>query len=405
MKCFFQIFSNKKSKYYLFFNIISLVITFQIQFDQKVYADDSLFIKTDKNLKQIEFYPKEYENNEFFYFTKCKVYKLNEEMLNFVNINKRKIENEIRTFYNNKCRAFYYVNKDWPEFSDKSQYIRQRFDKIYGPAIIQYLSIIKDSDSYDRLLPDNVFKFWDTYLINSVEKNNNQETKKIYPFLFGNTYDKDEAIDCISSYYYEAKRGIISFPCIYLARLHLSILTNDSDYIVTNLLIRVDRDLIYEGTKINWDIALPIHFNPRTTKCTLRQKDEYCEVFETNIDGIMASFHAYPNRDANISAYKANLEKLSKDNEYLNSLVGDSKLITNNSIIELGKRPVLTIQYKKNLSAEASSSIAYVFTQSKFVFEIKFSINVDNEKLAEDCFKNNLPFFEKLATENIINIK
>lgn len=89
----------------------------------------------------------------------------------------------------------------------------------------------------------------------------------------------------------------------------------------------------------------------------------------------------------------------------MNLLVGDSKLITNNSAIELGKRPVLAIQYKKNLSAEASSSIAYVFAESRFIFEIKFTINNSDEKIAEECFKNNLPLFEKLATENSISIK
>lgn len=405
MRRFFQIFSNIKSKYYLFFNIIFLAITFQILLDHKLYADDSLFIKTDKNLKQIEFYPKEYENNEFFYFTKCKVYKLNDDMLNYVKKYKSSINNEISTFYNNKCRAFYYINKDWPVFSDKSQYIRQRYDKIYGPAIIQYLSIIKDSDSYDRLLPDNVFKFWDTSLINSVEKNINLETKKTYPFIFGNTYEKDSAINFLSSFYYEVNRGFSCFFFSYLPQLHPSILTNDSDFIVTNLLQRVDREVTYESTKIKWDIAIPIHFKPKSTKLSKRQKDEIYEVFETNIDGIIASFHVYPNRDTNISDSKAYLEKLSKDNEYLNSLVGDSKLITNISIIELGEKPVLTIQHKNNLSATTSSSIAYVFTQSKFIFEINFSINNSDEKISEECFKNNFPLFEKLAKANSINIK
>ena len=51
-------------------------------------------------------------------FSKCKVFKLNKDMIDFANENKRKFEKDIGNIYQ-MCRNLYYIEKDCPELAEK----------------------------------------------------------------------------------------------------------------------------------------------------------------------------------------------------------------------------------------------------------------------------------------------
>ncbi|MBQ3644353.1 MAG: hypothetical protein II961_07120 [Candidatus Riflebacteria bacterium] len=79
----------------------------------------------------------------------------------------------------------------------------------------------------------------------------------------------------------------------------------------------------------------------------------------------------------------------------------DIYIKTDSSNVELfGKRPVLIVQHKKDQSASVATSVVYVFVAGKFIYEMKFSVNVGNEKESGEILKRNLPLFEKIVEEN-----
>lgn len=140
---------------------------------------------------------------------------------------------------------------------------------------------------------------------------------------------------------------------------------------------------------------MPKHFKLKSSEV---HEDEVFISFNTIVDGISGSFQVSPNYD-DTSKYvpKTYLEKLSKDENYLNMLVGNSNFVVSRNVELFGKRPVLIVQHKKDQSASVATSVVYVFVAGKFIYEMKFSVNVGNEKESGEILKRNLPFFEKIV--------
>ncbi len=379
--------NNNKSVFIFFLLFVSILI------GNSLYAESIL--KSDSNLEEIDFYPKEFENNEFINFPKCKVYKLSKEFIDFANDNKSKIEREIGNIYN-MCRQTYYVNKDCPEFSDRVKQLNERINEIYGPAVIQYLSMVKGTEEYDNLMPDKVFEKRDADVKNLAERKDS--FKQIAPYLFGMTFNSEQADQLLTSFLMSTNMGGAEPSPEIVLNFHPYVLARDVDYIVVKFFQGRPFKLSFEKLNINWDFQMPKNFKLKSSEV---HSDEIFISFETKIDGISGSYQVAPNYgDTKNHTPKTYLEKLSKDDDYLNMLVGNAKLVVSSTVSEFGKRPVLTVQYKKDQSSTASSSVAYVFLAGKFIFEFKFQVNIDNDSEAEQVLKANMPLFEIFVKAN-----
>ena len=381
------IINNFNSLFVFFLIFVSILIV------NRLYADSIL--KSDPNLEQIDFYPKEFENNEFINFPKCKVFKLNKEFIDFANENKSKIERDIGNIYN-MCRQTYYINKDCPEFSDRIKQINERINEIYGPAVIQYLSMVKGTEEYNNLMPDKLFEKRDADIKKLAERKDS--FKQIAPYLFGMSYNSEQADQLLTTLLMNTNMGSSEPLSEIILNYHPYVLARDIDYIVVKFFQGRPFKLSFENLNINWDFQMPKNFKLKSSEI---HSDEVFISFETKIDGISGSYQVAPNYDDTKNyTPKTYLEKLSKDNNYLNMLVGNSKLVVSSSVSEFGKRPVLTVQYKKEDSSTGSSSVAYVFVAGKFIFEFKFHVNIDNDSEAEQVLKVNMPLFEIFVKAN-----
>lgn len=382
-----------KSNYSLFCFLL-LFINLCIISDNRVFADD-IYIKTDSSLESIDFFPKEYENQDIVKFSKCKVYKLNKEMVDYANDNKSKLERDIGNIYQ-MYRNLYYIEKDCPELAEKVNDLRKRADEIYGPAVIQYLSLVKDSEDYDKLSPGKIFEARDKDIIRLSERV--KALKENLPYIFGGKYSYEKADTLLTSYLAQINLGGAEPPPDSVLVLHPNIVTCDKDYIVQKLYQGRYFKLSLEKFNINWNYKMPKHFKLKSSEI---HEDEVFISFNTIVDGISGSFQVSPNYD-DTSKYvpKTYLEKLSKDENYLNMLVGNSNFVVNSNVELFGKRPVLIVQHKKDQSASVATSVAYVFVAGKFIYEIKFSVNVGNEKESGEILKRNLPLFEKIVEAN-----
>ena len=384
------------SNYFLFCFLL-LLISFCFISDSKVFAFE-IYIKTDSSLESIDFFPKEYENQDMIKFSKCKVFKLNKDMIDFANENKSKFEKDIGNIYQ-MCRNLYYIEKDCPELAEKVNFLKQRIDELYGPAVIQYLSLVKDSDDYGNLSPGKIFEDRDKDIIKVAERI--KALKDNLPYVFGEKYSYDKADAMLTSYSTMISLGGAEPPPDLVLVLHPSIITGEKDYIAQKLYQGRSFKLSFEKFKINWDFKMPKHFKLRTSEV---REDEVFISFDTIVDGLSGSFQVAPNYD-DTSKYvpKTYLEKLSKDDNYLSMLVGNSNLVANSNVELFGKRPVLIVQYKKDQSAEVPTSVAYVFVAGKFIYEIKFLVNVGNVKESGEVLKKNLPLFEKIIESNKVD--
>ena len=385
-----------KRKYFLFCFLL-LLINFYFISDNKVFAF-GIYIKTDSSLESIDFFPKEYENQDIIKFSKCKVYKLNQDMIDFANENKSKFEKDIGNIYQ-MCRNLYYIEKDCPELAERVNSLKQRVNEIYGPAVIQYLSMVKDSEGYEKLSPSKIFEARDKDVIRVSERF--QALKENLPYVFGEKFSYDRADSMLNSYSSMINLGGPELPPNKVLVLHPSLITGEKEYITQKLYQGRSFKLSFEKFNIIWDFKMPKHFELRNSEV---REDEVYISFDTIVDGISGSFQVAPNYD-NTSKYepKTYLEKLCKDDNYLSTLVGNSNLVSNSNVELFGKRPVLIVQYKKDQSAEVPTSVAYVFVAGKFIYEIKFLVNVGNEKESGEILKKNLPLFEKIVESNKVD--
>ena len=379
---------------YSLFCFLLLFINICFISDNRAFAND-IYIKTNSSLESIDFSPKEYENQDIIKFSKCKVFKLNKEMVDYANENKSKIEKDIGYIYQ-MCRNLYYIGKDCPDLAERVNSLKQRVDEIYGPAVIQYLSIVKTSGDYEKLSPSNIFEAIDKDIIRLSERV--KALKENLPYVFGEKFTYERADNLLTSYLTQINLGGPELPPDTVLALHPSIVAGDKDYIVQKLYQGRLFRLSFEKFKINWDFKMPKHFKLKSSEV---HEDEIFISFNTIVDGISGSFQVAPNYD-DTSKYvpKTYLEKLCKDDNYLNMLVGNSNLVVNSNVELFGKRPVLIVQHKKDQSASVATSVAYVFVAGKFIYEIKFSVNVGDEKESGEILKRNLPLFEKIIESN-----
>ncbi len=385
-----------KSNYSLFCFLLLFVNICFIS-DNKAFAND-IYIKTDSSLESIDFFPKEYEKQDIIKFSKCKVYKLNKEMVDFANENKSKLEKDIGNIYQ-MCRNLYYIEKDCPDLAERVNSLKKRVDEIYGPAVIQYLSMVKASEDYEKLSPSKIFEARDQDIIRVAERI--KALKENLPYVFGEKYSYEKADSMLTSYLSLINWGGAEPPPDTVLMLHPNIVTGDKDYIIQKLYQGRIFKLSFEKFKINWDFKMPKYFKIRNSEV---HEDEVFISFATIVDGISGSFQIAPNYD-DTSKYvpKTYLEKLCKDDNYLSMLVGNSNLVSNSNVELFGKRPVLIVQYKKDQSAEVPTSVAYVFVAGKFIYEIKFLVNVGNVKESGEVLKKNLPLFEKIIESNKVD--
>ena len=219
-----------KSNYYLFCFLL-LFINICFISDNRAFANDS-YIKTDSSLESIDFFPKEYENQDMIKFSKCKVYKLNKEMVDFANENKSKLEKDIGNIYQ-MCRNLYYIGKDCPDLAESVNSLKQRVDEIYGPAVIQYLSMVKASGDYEKLSPSKIFDARDQDIIRVAERI--KALKENLPYVFGEKYSYERADSMLTSYLSLINLGGAEPPPDTILGLHPNIVTCDKDYIINSI--------------------------------------------------------------------------------------------------------------------------------------------------------------------------
>ena len=148
------------------------------------------YFNSDDNLQEIEYYPKEYENQEFINFSKCKIYKLNKDTLDFINANKSYIQRCVTNICASS-RTVNYISKDCPELSGLAKKYLTDLNDVFGPAIIQYLSTIKDSEDYEKMKPNYIFENGNKNIKKMAEKYS--DFKDNFPYVFGETYKIENA--------------------------------------------------------------------------------------------------------------------------------------------------------------------------------------------------------------------
>ena len=358
-------------------------------------------LNTDNEMKLIDFYLPELEDQECIVFSKGKVCDINNAISGYLNNNGEPIGKSYG-FLLSQINIAYHIAKDVPELSERGNLILQKIDKIYGPAVLQILYFSSCVNYYKNLLPNAILKNMESELIKLSK--DNPTIKERAPYLFDIKYDKKSASSMLDEVETAVADNNMFLNLCDILCFHPKALICDSEFIIKNLSWDSSYDLDIDGKKHKFIIKFPRFWN-----IINKNENDPFTLFHliSPLDNLNATYRSYAYFEGVSGATpKEFYENLKKEDYYIKSILNDPDITINKiSIEKLGYEDVMVIEYQnpsmKDKSGLYRTCRCYIFLLDKKTIVFNYSVGAVYKNDCIKAMERNIPLFEKLVKSSL----
>lgn len=355
---------------------------------------EAKYPKTNKNMKMVNYATYRLSNDNPFYFSETKVCELEKDLRGYFVDNAIDIGNGcVRLF--TYCKMLDAIAKDFPELSAKAKEYKNKLDSIYGPAYLQLLYCMDEFGKANIFFSEEKFKGIEEKIIKSAEKN--PLSKERMPYLFGQHYTKEMALQIFNEIEVMIGNKGNYKELIHFLQYHPKTLTCDVQYILSNLCCGKTLEMEASPNKLNWTFLIPKFWDVSLPE----SDDPYTQLlFYSKIDNISGGVGYYNNINRqNAESDEAFLKEISGKVDFIKGMVNISNLnITRNSVITLGDKKVLLVEYSGNKKTNMFlDGRIYIFLSKYSIFAYMFNVEGLSKEYCFNSIERNIPLFDELV--------
>lgn len=350
--------------------------------------------KTDKNMKMVNYATYKLSKDNPFYFSETKVCELGKDLRGYYVDNAVDIGNGCVRLLT-CCKMLDAIAKDLPELSNQAKEYKNKLDSIYGPAYLQLLYCMDEFGKANEFFSDEKIKSIEDKVIKNTEINTT--AKERLPYLFGQHYTKEMALEIFNEVEVMVGNKGNYKELIHFLQYHPKALTCDTEYILTNLCCGKTFEMDAGSNSLNWSFLIPKYWDMALPE----SDDPYTQLlFYSKIDNITGGVGHYNNLNRQkAESDEAFLKEISGKVDFIKGMINISNLnITRNSIITLGDKKVLLIEYSGNKKANSFlDGRTYIFLTKYSIFAYMFNVEGPSKKYCFESIERNIPLFDGLV--------